>query len=71
MVIPAMDYIDKIFATGLLNGRRFDPAICAAVGLAKKTFDKYYSLTDAPKVYRIAMGENAPLPYDYGFDTTT
>ncbi len=46
-------------------------AICAAVGLAKKTLDKYYSLTDASKVYRIAMGRNAPLPYDYGIDSMT
>ncbi|KAF8317526.1 hypothetical protein F5887DRAFT_1276209 [Amanita rubescens] len=39
MVIPAMDYIDEIFTTGLLNERRLDPAICAAIGLTKKTLN--------------------------------
>ena len=55
MVMPAMDYIDEIFTTGLLNDRRLDPAIRAAIGLAKKTLNRYYSKTDTSDLYRIAM----------------
>ena len=70
MAIPAMDYIDKVFTTGMLNDEGFDPAICAAVGLAKKTLNKYYSLTDLSRVYCIAMGKGFPATrYDYDTDT--
>ena len=57
MVIPTMDYIDEVFTTGMLQRNMLDPAICAAVGLAKKTLNKYYECTDASKLYRIAMGK--------------
>ena len=57
MVIPAMDYIDEVFMTGMLNQQHFDPAIRSAVRLAKNTLNKYYLLTDSSKVYRIAMGK--------------
>ena len=57
MVIPAMDYIDEVFTTGMLQRNMLDPAICAAVGLAKKTLNKYYECTDASKLYHIAMGK--------------
>ncbi|KIK17267.1 hypothetical protein PISMIDRAFT_111858, partial [Pisolithus microcarpus 441] len=56
MVIPAMDYINEVFTTGMLDEERFDPSIHAAVGLAKKTLNKYYSLMDTSDLYRIAMG---------------
>ena len=56
MVIPAMDYIDTMFTTGLLKKEQLDPMICAAVGLAKRTLNRYYSLTDTSELYRIAMG---------------
>ena len=39
MVIPAMDYINEIFTTGLLNDKRLDPAIRTAIGLAKTTLN--------------------------------
>ncbi|KAF8667473.1 hypothetical protein AX14_006338 [Amanita brunnescens Koide BX004] len=55
MVMPTMDYIDEIFTTGLLNDQRLDPAIHAAIGLAKKTLNRYYSKTDTSDLYRIAM----------------
>ncbi|KIK25258.1 hypothetical protein PISMIDRAFT_96993, partial [Pisolithus microcarpus 441] len=58
MVIPAMDYIDEVFMTGMLDEGQFDPSIHAAVGLAKKTLNKYYSLTDMSKLYHIAMGKS-------------
>ena len=57
MVIPAMDYVDEVFTTGMLNHNHFDPAIHATVGLTKNTLNKYYSLTDSSKVYCIAMSK--------------
>ena len=57
MVIPAVDYVDEVFTTGMLDHNHFDPAICATVRLTKNTLNKYYSLTDSSKVYRIAMSK--------------
>ncbi|KIM50707.1 hypothetical protein SCLCIDRAFT_144797, partial [Scleroderma citrinum Foug A] len=57
MVIPTMDYIDEVFTMGMLQRNTLDPAIRAAVGLAKKMLNKYYEHTDASKLYRIAMGK--------------
>ena len=53
-VIPAMDKLD-----GHLNPRtkkQYHPAIRAAIRLARKKINRYYSLTDLSSVYRIAMG---------------
>ncbi|KIM69828.1 hypothetical protein SCLCIDRAFT_102639 [Scleroderma citrinum Foug A] len=55
MVLPAMDYIDEAFTTGMLNQCRFDPAIHSAIGLTKRTLNKYYQLTDLSKLYCIAL----------------
>ncbi|KIK13144.1 hypothetical protein PISMIDRAFT_78704, partial [Pisolithus microcarpus 441] len=55
MVIPAMDYINEVFMTGMLDEEWFDPSIRAAVGLAKKTLNKYYSLMDTSDLYHIVM----------------
>jgi hypothetical protein len=57
MVIPAMDHIDTTFTNGILNADVLEPAIRAALKLAKKTLNRYYSLTDASETYRVAMGE--------------
>jgi hypothetical protein len=56
-VIPAMDLIDETLATHMLN-KRLLPSIRAASGLAKKTLNRYYELTDRSDVYRIAMSES-------------
>lgn len=56
MVIPAMDHIDTVFTNGIINTRTLNPAIRAALGVAKRTLNKYYSLTDSSETYRIAMG---------------
>ena len=61
MVIPAMDFIDEIFTTGMLQRNALDPVICAAIGLAKKTLNMYYLHTDASKLYRIVMGKQHHL----------
>ncbi|KAI6099144.1 hypothetical protein F5141DRAFT_985797, partial [Pisolithus sp. B1] len=55
MVIPAMDYIDEVFMTGMLDEEWFDLSIHAAIRLTKKTLNKYYSLTDTSDLYHITM----------------
>jgi hypothetical protein len=70
MVIPAMDYINEVFTTGMLAEEAFNPAICAAVGLAKKTLNKYYSLTDLSRVYCMAISKYFPATQDEGSDNT-
>ncbi|KAG2756746.1 hypothetical protein P692DRAFT_20714747, partial [Suillus brevipes Sb2] len=55
-VIPAMDLIDEKLTTYSQN-HRFLPSIHAAVGLGKRTLNRYYQLMDTSEVYRIAMGK--------------
>ncbi|KAG1836067.1 hypothetical protein DFJ58DRAFT_670031, partial [Suillus subalutaceus] len=55
VVIPAMDHIDNVFTTGIIKTDNLDPAICAALHIAKKTLNRYYPLTDRSETYRIAM----------------
>ena len=55
MVIPAMDHIDEVLSLQSLDCR-YDVSICTSLGLAKKTLNRYYSMTDMSEVYRIAMG---------------
>ncbi|PBK81820.1 hypothetical protein ARMGADRAFT_947600, partial [Armillaria gallica] len=55
MVIPAVDYIDKILATATLNTVQFSVPICAALAVVKDTLNVYYNCTDESKVYHIAM----------------
>lgn len=56
-VIPVMDTIDKVFATQQLKKKDFNPAICHALGLAKRTMNRYYNKTDNSELYRIAMSK--------------
>ena len=56
MVIPAIDYIDETFTTGMLSNTVLNPAIKAAIKQAKKTLNRYYEWTDASSLYCIAMG---------------
>jgi hypothetical protein len=44
-VIPAMDHIDKQFATKSVDPA-YDPAIRAALTMAKRTLNRYYDRTD-------------------------
>jgi len=53
-VIPAMDHIDTLFTNACLPISRNHPAVQAAVGIAKKTLNRYYSPAYASEVYRIA-----------------
>ncbi|KAG1839440.1 hypothetical protein DFJ58DRAFT_718543 [Suillus subalutaceus] len=47
MVIPAINHIDQVFTN--------EPAIRTALGLAKCTLNRYYSMMDRSEVYHIAM----------------
>ncbi|TFK60803.1 hypothetical protein BDN72DRAFT_778950, partial [Pluteus cervinus] len=53
-VIPAIDLIDETF-TNAIRDANVNLAIRSAIILAKKTLNKYYSLSDQSAVYRIAM----------------
>ena len=50
-----MDHINDRLTTKALN-KNLSPAIRAALGLAKKTLNRYYSRTDDSQAYQIAMG---------------
>ncbi len=43
--------------TAQANNDKYSLAIRAALGLAKKTLNRYYSRTDESEAYRIAMSE--------------
>ncbi|KAK2461380.1 hypothetical protein APHAL10511_006604 [Amanita phalloides] len=53
-MIPAMDHINEVFLDYSINDR-YHLAIHIAIGLAKKTLNRYYELTDSSKVYCITM----------------
>ncbi|KAH9910739.1 uncharacterized protein B0H18DRAFT_894592 [Fomitopsis serialis] len=53
-VIPSMDYIDHRLATDAIN-TSLDPAIRVAIGMAKRTINRYYDKSDESAAYRIAM----------------
>ena len=52
-----MDHINTYFTNTALDQSK-SVAIRAAVGLAKKTLNCYFSLTDSSEVYQIVMGES-------------
>jgi hypothetical protein len=49
-----MDHIDTTFINAIRSDSDTHPAIRYSLRLAKKTLNKYYSLTEV-EVYRIAM----------------
>jgi hypothetical protein len=56
-VIPAMDAIDKAFATGIIANEVLSNPIRHALSIGKRTLNKYYSLTDDSDIYRMAMSK--------------
>lgn len=60
-VIPAMDMIDQQLGTKHRQTAQYDYAIRTAMGIAKRTLNKYYELTDNAEAYRIAMGQFSEL----------
>ena len=59
-VIPAMDHIDQQL-TAFSRDKKYTISIRTAVTVAKKTLNRYYSLTDSSEVYRIMMGKLVSL----------
>jgi len=55
-VIPAIDAIHEEFSSFIHQPSVPDP-IRAAVEMAKKVLNRYYSKTDDVEIYRIAMGK--------------
>ena len=55
-VIPAMDHIDTVFTSACLPTSRNHPAVRAAIKIARKALNRYYSPTYASALYRIAVG---------------
>jgi len=53
-IIPAMDRLDNTLNPSTKTA--YHPAILAAMVLARKKINRYYSMTDISSVYRIAMG---------------
>ena len=49
-VVPVMDHINETLASQSLDSN-FEPAICAALGLAKKVLNHYYSSMDHSEVH--------------------
>lgn len=54
-VIPAMDHIETLLASSIVNAE-YSTSINRALELGQKTLNRYYSLTDGSSTYRIAMG---------------
>ena len=53
-IIPAMDKLDNNLNPNTKTPHH--PAILAAMKLARRKINRYYSITDASSVYRMAMG---------------
>jgi hypothetical protein len=52
-----MDHLDEHLATATV-GHKYDPAIKAAIGVGKRTLNRYYDRTDHSELYRIAMSKS-------------
>jgi hypothetical protein len=50
-----MDHIDETLTNDSLDPTS-EPSIRAALGIAKKTLNRYYNAADQSEVYHIAMG---------------
>jgi hypothetical protein len=62
-VIPAMDRIAN--QLNYQTGKAYHPSLIAAMKLAHKKMDCYYSLTDSSTVYRIAMVLHPGMKLEY------
>jgi len=62
-VIPAMDRLDSHLNAA--TKAPYHPAILAAMKLARKKINRYYSLTDISSAYRIAMVLHPGLKLEY------
>src|SRR6266852_5782140 len=62
-VIPAMNHI--LNHLNSQTGKAYHPSITAAMKLARKKMDHYYSLTDSSITYRIAMVLHPGMKLEY------
>lgn len=62
-IIPAMDRL--VAPINAVNKRNYHPSIVAAMKLAKKKMNRYYSLTDDSAAYRIAMVLHPGMKLEY------
>jgi hypothetical protein len=60
-----MDKLTDTLHTRLSTDRPYHPVIIAAMKLARKKMDRYYSLTDSSNTYRIAMVLHPGLKLEY------
>ncbi|KAJ3963261.1 hypothetical protein EV361DRAFT_813512, partial [Lentinula raphanica] len=56
-IIPAMDILDEVFASGIVNTAILSGPVRHALSIGKRTLNKYYALTDDSYLYRMAIGE--------------
>ncbi|KAJ3818160.1 hypothetical protein F5880DRAFT_1458125, partial [Lentinula raphanica] len=64
-VIPAMDAIDEILASGILDTQNLSSPVRHALSIGKKTLNKYYALSDDSHIYRMAIILHPSLKVDY------
>ena len=60
-VIPAMDHIDTVLINAPLDPK-LDSAIQTSIGIAKKTLNRYYALSDMSATYRITHSMSLDMP---------
>lgn len=56
-----MDHIDNLLTNWTRDEGAYDEPIRVALGLAKKTLNRYYKISDMSAVYRIAMSTRFQL----------
>ncbi|KAJ3831396.1 hypothetical protein F5878DRAFT_549610, partial [Lentinula raphanica] len=54
-VIPAMDAIDEVFASGIVDHVTLSAPVRHALSIGKRTLNKYYQLSDDSHIYRMAI----------------
>ncbi|KAJ3746924.1 hypothetical protein EV360DRAFT_57277, partial [Lentinula raphanica] len=64
-VIPAMDIIDRSFASGIVNNQALSVPVRHALSLGKRTLNKYYELTDESYIYRLAISMYPSYPISF------
>ncbi|KAJ3755208.1 hypothetical protein EV360DRAFT_20087, partial [Lentinula raphanica] len=64
-IIPAMDILDEVFASGIVNTAILSGPVRHALSIGKRTLNKYYALTDDSYLYRMAIVLHPSLKLDY------
>ncbi|KAJ3764849.1 hypothetical protein FB446DRAFT_795655 [Lentinula raphanica] len=54
-VIPAMDTIDEVFASGIVDHVTLSAPVQHALSIGKRMLNKYYQLSDDSHIYRMAI----------------